>query len=312
MKALTVSRSIPRGYQCSYSRLLYNRTSFLEVNNSLPQVHFYLLNKDTKQVLGHIAFSREENEVVSPYKAPYGGFELVNDLESSSFLFFLYELLRMLKEDSIRFLRIHLPPAHCLPNVAMVKENLKTLAFREKQNLKHHMLTVSEAKFGQKIATMEQRKLKKARTLGCEFRVARRDEYAGVYAFLKQHRESKGHQLSMSWDMLREALKDHNAHYLFCTVNLEDQMIAAAIMVHVNDEVLYYFIPGHDAEYNHLSPMVFLISELYQWCQQQGIQYIDLGTSYWAGEENESLVKFKERMGGQVSSSSVFRKALSS
>ena len=312
MKALSVSNSIPQGLRIGYSPLLYNRPSFLSVNNGLPQLHFYLIDKASKVALGHIAFSREESEVVSPFKAPFGGFELAGDLDSTSFLFFVTEVMRMLKENSIRFMRIHLAPMDYLPCLDMAMENLVALGFREKQKLVHHIIKVGEAPFEKLIASMEVRKLKKARTLGCEFRFEKREQYAAIFDFIKQHRESKGHELSMSWDMLRDVLKDHGDHYHFCSVRLEGEMIAAAVMVRVNEKVMYYFIPGHDATFNHLSPMVFLVGELYKWCREHGLQSIDLGTSYWANEENESLARFKEHLGGKPSMSSVFRKALSS
>jgi len=133
-----------------------------------------------------------------------------------------------------------------------------------------------------------------------------------VYEFLRKHRAHKGHQLSMSWNMLKDMLKHHKDHYLFCTVRLQEQVIAAAIMVQVSPSVLYYYIPGHDMAYNSLSPMVYLLAELYGWALAHEVNHIDLGTSYWGNQKNESLVAFKRRLSGQASSGSVLRKALSS
>lgn len=312
MNFLSVSRSVPGEFEIAFHPLLYNQRSFLDASNAMPQLHFYLLNRDSSQVLGHIAFSREENEVLSPWKAPFGGFEVADNLESSHFLFFATEVGRLLKEDGIRFVKIQMAPGVYLPNLPMVADNLLTLGFSEKRRLVHHVLEVNDQPFETQITGMEQRKLKKARSLDCKFGFESRERFGAIYNFIRQHRESKGHALSMDWELLRDALKKHEGQYLFCGVRLEAKLIAAAIMVRVSKDVLYYFIPGHDAEFNHLSPMVFLLGELYRWCQNEGLRFIDLGTSYWAGKENESLVKFKERLGGKVSESRIFRKTLSS
>ena len=312
MNSLKVSQTIPSGYTQAYPEILYNRPTFLSANNSLPQLHFYLLDSSSKEVLGHIAFSREENEVLSPFRAPFGGFELASDIENESFLFFAAEVLRQLKESHVRFVQLHLPPAAYLPAAPTLMKDLQALGFREKKKPAHHIIEVTDESFETKITAMERRKLRKAVSINCRFQIEKRHEYAAIYEFIRMHRSAKGHELSMSWEMLKEVIKGHKQHYVFCSVRLEDQLIAAAIMVRVSENVLYYYIPGHNAEFNSISPMVFLLNGLYDWSQAQGVKSIDLGTSYWANRENKSLATFKKRIGGVPTTGSVLRKALSS
>ena len=310
MKSLTVSNALPKDFETVYVKLLYNQPGFLSANNGLPQLHFYLLDKEPKQVLGHIAFTREENEVVSPYKAPFGGFELASDLSNEAFLFFAAEVMRLLKENHLRFVRMHLPPKVYLPATGKVSHDLKALGFQEKSRPVHHVLHVDADSFESKITAMEKRKLKKAAALNCAFTIEKRQDYAGVYEFIKSHRTAKGHELSMSWSMLKEAIKAYPEAYIFSSLKLDGQRIAAVIMIRVSAQVLYYYIPGHDADFNSLSPMVGLLNGLYQWAQSEGIRGIDLGTSYWANQENKSLVAFKRRVGGVATTGSILRKAL--
>lgn len=312
MDSLTVNTLIPEGYRKLYSPFLYNLPDFLEANNSLPQLHFYLLDKLDKTVLGHIAFSREEEEVLSPYKAPFGGFELAGTLAGEAVTFFLAEVLRKLKELSIRFVRLKLPPPCYSSGVTLMAESLLDLGFEARRKLEHHVLSVTEEELTLQMATMEQRKLKKARKAGLTFSFEEPNKHDQVFDFIRTHREARGHQLSLGWQALKEMKEQLPDHYLFATVCMQERIVAAAIMVRASASVLYYFFPVHDQAFNHLSPMVFLLNEMYNWAQQQGLAYIDLGTSYIDGKPNSSLIKFKEHMGGKPQESSVFRKALSS
>ncbi|MFT7381527.1 MAG: hypothetical protein ACI9Z3_001415, partial [Roseivirga sp.] len=65
-----------------FSQILYTSPKFLEVNNDLPQVHFWLIDTATQIALGHISFSLEEGKALSPAKAPFGGFSLADSLKS--------------------------------------------------------------------------------------------------------------------------------------------------------------------------------------------------------------------------------------
>lgn len=312
MERLSVTEHLDKAFEVVYLPGLYNAKPFLEINNSLPQLHFYLIDEERQKALGHIAFSTEESEVMSPFRAPFAGFELVADLDSLAILYFLQETQRRLKQRGVRYLRIKLAPACYQGSADTLIENMKHLGFEEKDRQTYHVIAVNMEPLEKKIATMEQRRLRKSAREGLTFRFVKRSEFAALFGFIKRHREAKGHQLSMDWSGLKTAINANRESYLAGGVYKEEQLIAAAVLVKVSDKVVYNFLPAHDVTFNSLSPMVFLIGAVYDWCQGQGIDWIDLGTSYLGKKENKSLISFKEHMGGQPFESITFRKTLSS
>lgn len=311
MESLSVSERLPVDYAVQYIPGLYNSDSFLEANNSLPQLHFYLTDTDRKAALGHISFSIEEGEAMSPFKAPFAGFELAPDIDSLSCLYFLHEVQRRLQERGVRYVKIKTAPGCYLPGNTMLADNMRHLGFEEKEIQTYHVIMVNEQPLASQIAAMEQRKLRKALKEKLSFRFARRSEYPLFFDFIKRHREAKGHQLSMNWNDLKGAVRAKPEGYLAVGVFKEEEMIAASVLTRVSEKVVYNFFPAHNAGYNSLSPMVYLIDSVYTWCQKQGIDWIDLGTSYLSMKKNKSLISFKEHMGGRPFESITFRKTLS-
>lgn len=312
METLSVTEYLPEAHAVSYIPGLYNSRNFLEANNTLPQLHFYLINNKLNDALGHIAFSIEESEATSPFKAPFAGFDLAERLDSLSCTYFLQEVLRRLVEKGFRYLRIKMAPG-CYQSVnPALLENIRHLGFEEKERQIYHAILVNGQPLTKQIASMEQRRLRKAAKEGLEFKFASKSEFPVFFDFIKRHREAKGHRLSMGWRELRNAIKGNEESYLAAGVYQQEELIAASILIRASAKVIYNFFPANNAEFNSLSPMVFLLDSVYSWCQQQEIGWIDLGTSYLGKKENKPLVSFKEHMGGQPFESITFRKTLSS
>lgn len=312
MDALTVTQRLPGTHQVRYTALLYNSRDYLEANNGLPQLHFFLLENQQKEALGHIAFSIEEGEAMSPVKAPFGGFELALSLESEAIQFFIQEVQRRLRAKGVSFIRLKSAPLYCHPLANCLKECLVQTGFAPKTRQVYHAIEINDKPLELQLASMEQRRLRKAVREGLEFRFAARSGFSLYFDFIKRHREAKGHRLSMRWSQLKLAMAATPENYLAAGIYQHDQLIAASIIIRTSEKVVYNFMPAHDMAFNALSPMVFLLQSLYQWCQQEQVDWIDLGTSYIGKKVNRSLVSFKEHMGGQPFESMAFRKTLSS
>jgi hypothetical protein len=312
MDALAVTQRLPGTHQVRYTALLYNSRDYLEANNGLPQFHFYLVDKQQKAALGHIAFSIEEGEAMSPVRAPFAGFELALSLDSETIQFFIQEVQRRLREKGVSLIRLKTAPLCCHSLADSLKESLINAGFIPKNRQVYHAIEVNDQPLERQLASMEQRRLRKAVREGLEFRFAERAGFSQCFDFIKRHREAKGHRLSMSWSQLKPAMAASPENYMAAGIYQQDQLIAASIIIRTSEKVVYNFLPAHDMAYNALSPMVFLLRSLYQWCQQEQVDWIDLGTSYIGKKVNKSLVSFKEHMGGQPFESVAFRKTLSS
>ena len=309
--SLSVLPHLPADYRLSYSPLFYAQQRYLEANNDLPARHFYLVDHQTKKARGHIAFSLEEGRLLSPYKAPFSGFELDDDISSEDFLFFVIELERQLKEEGSWQIDLHqLPDCYGRHN-QMVSDNLQILGYRTGTESVRHALVVDEVPLVEKMAAMEQRKLKKAQKAGLRFELLPIGDTAKAFDFVKRHREAKGHQLSLQWAELKGMVEKNKGYYFGAAVFDREKMAAAVLLVRATAHVVFYFYPAHDPAYDSFSPMVLLLQALYERCHKEKVAYIDLGTSYLNDEVNTSLAKFKEHMGGQPFVSKTFQKDLS-
>ena len=100
-------------------------------------------------------------------------------------------------------------------------------------------------------------------------------------------------------------------NYLLFSVRNGDELMAATIAIIVHRKILYNFLPGSLRKMKHFSPTVLLIDGLYKFCQQRQIDMLDLGISTTKdGKNQNSLISFKERMGGQSSPKYFFAKQI--
>ena len=311
MRNLKVIEALLDNTQKDFSELLYTQPNFLIGNNQLPQIHFYLLDDTEKTALGHIGFSLEEGAVFSPYRAPFGGFALADNLTSEEVTFFIFEVLRKLKDQRLGSLHLKLPPSCYFKNLNLLEENLSYAGFEITEKLEYQAIPITDQAFELTLASMEVRKLKKCKEAGFEFSRLPKHKLADVFDFVKNQRQEKGYEFSMEWAQMKLAQKLNPEAYIPFGVKDGERIIAATIGILASDSVLYNFSPAHHPEYDQLSPVVLLTEGLYDFCRAENLNYLDLGTSYLNGKINEGLKQFKSHLGGQSFFSFSFRKALS-
>jgi CelD/BcsL family acetyltransferase involved in cellulose biosynthesis len=114
----------------------------------------------------------------------------------------------------------------------------------------------------------------------------------------------------MTFDQLNLTVQKFDRHFHCFGVYHDDRLIAASICIRESKYNLYNFYSAHSKESDSLSPIVYLISELYAWCQHNKIKLLDLGTSALGGKPNFSLIDFKLRLGATPSMKLTFEKEL--
>lgn len=311
MRNLRVIEALPENAEKGFSGLLYTQPNFLVGNNQLPQKHFYLFDSSANVGLGHIGFSLEEGIFFSPFKAPFGGFSLADDLTSIEITFFIFEVIRILKERGAAFIQIKLAPDCYFKNMGVLVENLGYAGFELLERLEYQAIPIIGQEFDATLASMEIRKLKKCKDAGFQFSKLPKHKLADVFEFIKGQRQEKGYRFSMEWPQLKLAQKVNPDAYIPFVVKDKDRIVAATIGILASDKVLYNFSPAHHPEYEQLSPVVLLTEGLYDFCRASELNYLDLGTSYLSGKVNEGLRQFKSHLGGQSFFSYSFRKAVS-
>ncbi|MFP4091350.1 MAG: GNAT family N-acetyltransferase [Cyclobacteriaceae bacterium] len=248
----------------------------------LASIHFFVIDKD------------EKLEVVSLAEAPFGSVEIHEDgaFDLKAFMLFVVQTLR---ERNVHSIIIKDCISIYRPDVQL-KQLFTQLGFsiREKQ-LNHH-IAVDSSHLAGKMHRMEQKRLRKCLRAGFQFRQEPLPDLKDHYHFLQHCRRQKGWELSASLEDIQQLSKLLPHAYRLFSVYDGQRRVAASLSIAVNEHVLYDFYHDSLQEYRQYSPVTLLLDGMYQYCQQERIAYIDMGTS-----ETLSLQAFKSHVGGIAS-----------
>ena len=247
-----------------------------------------------------VLFIKDEN-ALSPFRAPYGGFELDADTNESELNVLVEEILAFCKSKDLKKITIVSHPDCYDPEKSIIIKNvlLKNDFLISTTELNYHLI-VDNTGFESKIHSSEKRKLKKCRDMNFSFSSSGND-YHEMYQLIVACRKRKGFPISMNKEEFSKMFESFPDRYIPFTLRDGDKLIATAIGVKVNDHILYNFLPADYEQYLSYSPMVLLKAEMYRYCQDHQITMLDYGIGTAAGIKNEGLIRFKENMGGLMS-----------
>lgn len=313
MASYQLRKELGRKTEVVYTGYVYSESSFLETNNSLQKRHFYWVDVDTDRAYAHVAFSIADDIAFSPHRLPFGGVELSQELSQPEVLEFLRQVEKSLQNDGVTGIRIHQAP-NAYYDHSLISDSLIDLGYEIIQNRVFHTIAVDESDLYGRMHKMEHRKIKKCIEGGAVFKEVKRGKKE-VFQWINRFRELDYKPPSMSWADLEDTNSLNPKMYRVFGVYMDEFMLAATVVVMVNDEAVYHFMPASHVEFRHyrkLSPMVFLVQNLYKWCQDNSIKLLDLGTSYVDMKMKTSLAKFKENIGGKPTEALSWQKTLSS
>ncbi len=294
-----------------YTPYAYNTPSFLETNNQFTKHHFFWVNDVIGEAHGHVVFSVVDGIAYSPHKLPFGGLELSEKLSKAEVMVFLGAVERALREIGIRVVRIHQAP-NAYADHSLISECLTELGYDIIQNRIFHAIPVDESNLHDRMHKMEQRKIKKCIDGGAIFKEVKRDKKK-VFQWINRFRDLDYKPPSMTWADLDHSDMLNPKMYRVFGVYMNEQLLAATVVVVVNKEMVYHFMPASNKMFDYhkkYSPMVFLVNNLYKWCQENSVKLLDLGTSYVDMKMKISLAKFKENIGGKSTEAKSWEKML--
>ncbi|OEJ99875.1 GNAT family N-acetyltransferase [Roseivirga misakiensis] len=297
-----------------YKEFVYNNQAFLATNNKLEKRHFYWVDTNIDCAHAHVAFSITDETAYSPHRLPFGGVELAEGLVPQDLFEFLSQVEKTLVIEGVKVVRLHQAP-NAYQDQTLIGDTLIQLGYETIQNRVFHTIAVNETDLYDRMHKMEHRKFKMCHRDGAIFRELKKKQKIEAFQWIERNRNLAYKPPSMSWVDLQEASQRNPKVYKVFGVFLDDWMLAATVAVVVNDRAIYHFMPASQVdfrEYKKYSPMVFLINELYNWCRSNGIETLDLGTSYVDMKLKDSLVKFKENTGGKPCNALSWQKTLSS
>ncbi|HEY5689857.1 MAG TPA: hypothetical protein VIS49_00245 [Cyclobacteriaceae bacterium] len=306
-----INGNLPVGFKELYELSLYNTLAHRELQSRDNWHSYHIIRRDKKNAIASIHFCVKKGVAHSPYAAPFGFFELWSETPASLLFDFIAYYESELRNLCTKRIVIKSYPESYHTH----SHNLISVLF-----FNHHYiisnaelgasLSIDKDLFTDRIDPWEKRKLKQALKAKLRFEVIPNRNIKKVYQFIRACRNERGYAISMSLTQLVKTIQKLDRYFHCFGVYDEDQLIAASICVRESKNNLYNFYSAHGKESDSLSPIVFLISELYTWCQHNRIKLLDLGTSALGGIPNFSLIDFKLRLGASPTMKLTFEKEL--
>lgn len=303
--AVCYSQAFPKTTQ------VFNSAAFNAVNEYKCEKVYYLLFKDSKVRLG-IIFGLRDNKLVSPFSAPFGGFESTSDdIRLQHIDAALNALINWSTDNKFHGIRIVSPSFFYNENFLNKIYNCLYRSGFESNNieLNYHFPTHKFTEDYQTAIWYNARKnLKRAFQAALSFEKLTTENAKQAYDIIAQNREARGFPLRMTWEQVQETMQVIAAD--FFVVKKDQTSIGAAVVFHVTDHMVQVIYWGDLPQYSEYKTMNFLSFNVFQYYKQQGISIIDIGPSTEDSIPNHGLCEFKESIGCDISIKTEFYKKL--
>jgi hypothetical protein len=300
------------GYLCSFETAIFNRCEHLTLQSKDGWVSFYILHPESKTAWAHIHFHLKNNEAHSPYRSPFGSFEFSEMLEHSILFQFIAFAEERLKALNVSRIVIKNPPqSYSEQSITILNTFLLNQGFRVMNAELSSILQVNGQGFENHLHVRKKRKLLQSKKNPFRFEVAGIKDFDRLYKFIEELRREKKFKLSISLEALRETVKIFEKEFLLFALYHNDNLAGASVGIKVNSRVMYHFISDYTRRIGNSAPGLLLIEGIYNYCAQQKISILDLGTSALGGKPNFKLFAFKTELGAVPSAKFTFAKEIS-
>lgn len=289
----------------------FNAAAFNALNAYKCEGVFYLVFKDSKVRLG-IIFGLRNNKAVSPFSAPFGGFETASeDIRLSQ----IDEALKVLEswavDKNFDGIKIVPPPFFYNPNFLHKSDNCLFRAGYEKANieLNYQFPTFKlDDNYQTTIWYNARKNLKRALQSGLSFEKLAAENAKEAYDVIALNRQQRGFPLRMTWDQVAATTQIIKADFFLAKKEL--QAVGAAVVFHVADQIVQVIYWGDLPEFSEYKTMNFLSYNIFRHYKDCGITMIDIGPSTEDSIPNYGLCEFKESIGCEINIKTEYFKKL--
>ncbi len=287
-----VSKEVYRKHFAVDSHMFLSEKFLALVENKCDRV--VRLMKEDESSIGLI-LGIKDGIAKSPFSAPFGGFHY-----SHEYLFynlvsdFLSDLKDYIVNQGLKQVLVTLPP-----DLYQTSMNAKLVnAFI---NLGFSMRTPDISNWadlknfdGTWVKSMVAQNCRKAVKHGLTWSlITDRESQEEAYALILRNREEQGRKIHMNLDDLLEVNNIIPVDF-FLVRDRDGKGIGASVFYRGHDKVVTGIFLGDDIEKRHLGAMNYLYKNCYEYYQEMGYDYVDLGISSFEGEPNIGLIRFKE------------------
>lgn len=297
----------------SFEAFFYQTTNYLNSTSSKKKLSFYLFRTGKIASIACIHFTRNDIGFISPAHAPFGGIQSDKECHSYEINFLLLCVENWFSSHTDCLLRIKTAPECYITTTELFTIAYKLAGYKIIDKFTNYHIPISQSAFFEHITSSELRRLDKCRKSGFRASLYESPDIEIVFKFIEESRRAKGYLMSMTLTQLAMLINNFPEHCRVFVVTDEDKIIALTVNILVSKRVMYNFLPTDLPAYKSFSPNVYLTEEIYNYCQKEKIEILDLGISLDNnGNEKPGLLKFKKNLGGKKSFKITYEKHLNS
>ena len=282
---------------------LFNEPEYFTIHTKSPNdIYAQLVRKSDAKVFLTIAIYESDAGIfVSPKHGTFGGFGLNEKVRFAKVELFISLLSDLLKSEGAKALRISCAPvSHDLNWFSIIFNVLKRQGFILDSHDLNFDLVVDNRSFLERIDYSNVKRIRKSIRSEFVCEKTNHERFDEVYEVIKASRSRLGLNVSMSFAQLEKMLilfpeKIH----LFSVYrdSTRSSMVASAVCMALTDSIMYVFYWGDIDGVSTYSPIALLASTIYEYCQENKIGLLDVGTSTVNSEPNYGLMQFKHNLG---------------
>jgi hypothetical protein len=296
---------IPNAYHA------FGSAAFNAFNKSKVESVHYLVFKDSKYRLGIIA-GKDQQTLLSPFSAPYGGFTPVfGDIKIQSIEEAIELTTDWAKTRGINKFKLTLPPPIYFESYLAKVSNVLYRKNFTIDNLElnfHFDLSKFTPDYGQKIWRNARKNLNIALAGNFSFlRCTSAKEKEMAYGVIKRNREARGNPLRMQWEQVQATIEIIPADFFLVSTD-DKQEAAAAIVFIVAPGIAQVIYWGDIPDFQHLKTMNFLSFKVFEHYKERNFRVVDIGYSTESSLPNYGLCEFKESLGCDIQPKHTFIK----
>jgi len=299
----------PQEFKPDFEFALFNTEKHLLLQTTENWHSYSVLDKRYNTVSAIIYINVIDGVAQSPLRSPFGSYEISPDLSPFIIFQFLEFVDARLKAKGVSRIIIKEPPTlYNSERAALMHTFMLNLGYHVVDAEVGAVIQVTENSFASYPGASSRRKLRQSYNEGLVFKKLESEWLSDVYLFVLACRKQRGYSLSMSLAEIKKSADQCKEEFMFFGVFKEDKIAAATIAVQVKKDILYNFFMAHAHEFDQLSPAIMLVEGLYDYCRQNDIRLLDLGTSAVNKKPNFGLIEFKLNIGATPTSKFTFEK----
>ena len=282
---------------------LFNESDYFHLHaTAANDIYAQLVRVSDSKVHATIAFYEDEGRVFSsPKRGTFGGLGLNQPLDLHIVERFLVTIVDYLKSLGARAIHIKCAP---LSHDLALSSIVSNIMLRHGATLCGHELNydlhVDSRPFLERIDYSNVKRIRKCLRMGFVTEEISTANFADAYDVIRENRERHGYPISMTMAQLAEmvALFPGRLHLFAAYPDpLKSRIVAASVCLALTPTILYVFHWGDTADMGAYSPIALLASRTYEFCQRDGYELLDVGTSTLHSKPNLGLINFKRNLG---------------